>query len=44
VNDLNVSRRIAAHMNPVSADDVKNIEAAFRKWTNTLKAKKDSVP
>ena len=44
VNDLNVSRRVAAHMNPVSADDVKNIEAAFRKWTNTLKAKKDLIP
>jgi hypothetical protein len=41
VNDLNVSRRVAAHMNPVSADDVKNIEAAFRKWSKTLKAKKD---
>ena len=44
VNDLNVSRRVAAHMNPVSAEDVKHIEAAFRKWAKTLKAKVNLLP
>lgn len=44
VNDLNVSRRVAAHMNPVAGDDVKNVEAAFRKWSKTLKAKKALLP
>lgn len=44
VNDLNVSRRVAAHMNPVSADDVRNIEVAFRKWSKTLKAKESLLP
>ncbi len=44
VNDFNVSRRVAAHMNPVGADDQKNIEAAFRKWSATLKAKKEMLP
>jgi hypothetical protein len=31
-------------MNPVSEEDVKHIEAAFRKWSKTLKAKKDLLP
>jgi hypothetical protein len=44
VNDINISRRIAAHMNPISAEDVKHIEAAFRKWSGTLKAKRDLIP
>ncbi len=37
-NDMNVSRRVVAHMNPLADDDVKNIEAAFRKRTKQLKA------
>jgi hypothetical protein len=44
VNELNVSRRVAAHMNPLEADDVKNVEAAFRKWAKVLKAKADLIP
>jgi hypothetical protein len=44
VNDINVSRRAIAHMNPVSSEDVKHVEAAFRKWAKTLKAKKDLLP
>ncbi len=44
VNELNVSRRVAAHMNPLEADDVKNVEAAFRKWSKVLKAKADLIP
>jgi hypothetical protein len=44
VNELNVSRRVAAHMNPLEPDDVKNVEAAFRKWAKLLKAKQDLLP
>jgi Swt1-like HEPN len=44
VNDLNVSRRVAAHMNPLETDDVKNVEAAFRKWAKLLKAKEEELP
>ena len=44
VNDLNVSRRVAAHMNPLDSDDVKNVEAAVRKWTKLLQAKEDQLP
>jgi hypothetical protein len=28
-------------MNPLEADDVKNLEAAFRKWAKLLKARRD---
>jgi hypothetical protein len=31
-------------MNPVSAEDVKHIEAAIRRWSGTLKAKRDLIP
>lgn len=44
VNELNVSRRVAAHMNPLEDDDVKNVEAAFRKWAKLMKAKADLIP
>lgn len=44
VNELNVSRRVAAHMNPLEPDDVKNVEAAFRKWGKVLRAKADLIP
>jgi hypothetical protein len=42
--DMNVSRQPIAHMNPIGADDVKNIEAAFLKWTNQLLAVEDRLP
>lgn len=44
VNEVNVSRRVAAHMNPLGPDDVKNVEAAFRKWSKVLKAKEALIP
>lgn len=44
VNELNVSRRVAAHMNPLEPDDIKNVEAAFRKWAKVLRAKEDLIP
>jgi hypothetical protein len=31
---MNVSRRPLAHMNPLSVDDVTNVEVASRKWVN----------
>lgn len=43
-SDMNVSRRVLAHMNPLAADDVKNIEAAFRKWVRQLQAVESLIP
>jgi hypothetical protein len=43
IADLNVSRRVVSHMNPLETDDVKNVEAAFRKWAKLLTAKKNLV-
>jgi hypothetical protein len=38
------ARRVIAHMNPLAADDVSNIETAFRKWVKQLKAVEDQLP
>lgn len=43
-NDMNVSRRPIAHMNPLEDDDIKNVETAFRKWVKNLKAVADKLP
>jgi hypothetical protein len=43
-SDMNVSRRPIAHMNPLAADDVSNLEAAFRKWVKQLKAVSKDLP
>lgn len=43
-NDMNVSRRPIAHMNPIAADDADNVKAAFRKWTKLLRAVEDQLP
>jgi hypothetical protein len=40
-DDMNVSRRPLAHMNPLGADDIANIKAAFRKWTKLLQKAED---
>jgi hypothetical protein len=32
---MNVSRRPFAHMNPLSVDDVANVEVAFRSGSNS---------
>jgi Swt1-like HEPN len=42
--DMNVSRRVLAHMNPLSADDVSNVENAFRKWVRQLQAVAPQLP
>jgi hypothetical protein len=43
-NDMNVSRRPLAHMNPLSIDDVTNVEVAFRKWVKQLRAVENLIP
>lgn len=42
--DMNVSRRVLAHMNPLAADDIRNIEAAFSKWVKQLQAVEEKLP
>lgn len=43
-NDMNVSRRPIAHMNPLREDDIKNVEQAFRKWRENLEKVADKLP
>jgi Swt1-like HEPN len=43
-SDMNVSRRVVAHMNPLAPDDVKNLENAFRKYAKVLNANKAEIP
>jgi hypothetical protein len=44
VHDLNVSRRVVAHMNPLSEADIQQVEAAFKKWSRQLQAKASEIP
>jgi Swt1-like HEPN len=43
-NNMNVSRRPIAHMNPLEEDDIKNVETAFRQWVRNLQAVADKLP
>jgi len=43
-NDMNVSRRPIAHMNPLEDDDIRNVETSWRKWVKNLKAVADKLP
>jgi CRISPR/Cas system CSM-associated protein Csm3 (group 7 of RAMP superfamily) len=43
-HDMNVSRRPVAHMNPLSDDDIKNVENALRKYERVLKANAAEIP
>lgn len=43
-NDMNVSRRVIAHMNALEEDDIKGLEASFSKWVKHLKAVEDKLP
>jgi hypothetical protein len=43
-NDMNVSRRPIAHMNPLEDDDIKNVENTFRKWVRNLQKVADKLP
>lgn len=42
-SDMNVSRRVMAHMNPLEEDDIKALEASFLKWVKHLKAMEDKL-
>jgi hypothetical protein len=42
--DMNVSRLVLAHMNPLAGDDVKALEVSFRKWVRQLKAVETLIP
>lgn len=44
VDDLKVSRRVIAHMNPLSEDDIKQVEAGFRRWVKQIRAKAHLLP
>jgi hypothetical protein len=43
-NDMNVSRAVFAHMNPLEEDDIKNLEASFRKWIKHLSVIAGKLP
>jgi Swt1-like HEPN len=43
-NDMNVSRRPLAHMNPLSVDDVTNVEVAFREWVKLVESGREPDP
>lgn len=42
--NMNVSRLVLAHMNPLAADDINGLEASFRQWTKQLQAVEDKLP
>jgi hypothetical protein len=44
VDDLNVSRRVIAHMNPITAEDVKHVESGFAKWAKQLTTRRHLLP
>jgi Swt1-like HEPN len=44
VDDLNVSRRVVSHMNPLPADDIKHVESGFTKWAKQLRARGHELP
>lgn len=42
--NMNVSRLVLAHMNPLAADDISGLEASFRQWAKQLQAVEDKLP
>ena len=44
VDDLTVSRRVIAHMNPLTPEDIEQVEAGFKKWVKQIKGKADLIP
>lgn len=44
VDDLTVSRRVVAHMNPLTPDDIQQVEAGFRRWVNQIREKAHLLP
>ena len=43
-SDMNVSRRVLAHMNPLAVDDVTNVETRFKVWVKQLQAVERLIP
>lgn len=43
-DDMNVSRRVVAHMNPLPDADIKQVEAGFQKWVRQLRAVESEFP
>ena len=44
LHDVNVSRRIVAHMNDLPRAEIRSVQVAFRKWARQLKAHEDKIP
>ena len=44
VEDLNVSRRVIAHMSALSTEDTASLESTFRKWVRQLQGVEDKLP
>lgn len=44
VDDLNVSRRVIAHMSALSAEDIASVENTFRKWVRQLQGVEGKLP
>lgn len=44
VHDMNVSRRVVAHMNVLPKAEVRTVQVTFRKWARQLKANEHLVP
>ena len=44
VDDLTVSRRVIAHMNPLTDDDIKQVEAGFKRWVKQIRARAHLLP
>lgn len=44
VHDINVSRRVVAHMNELPKAEIKTVQVTFRKWARQLKANEDLIP
>ncbi len=42
--DMNVSRRVVAHMNPLPEADIRQVEASFQKWARQLRAVESELP
>lgn len=43
-SNMNVPRRVIAHMSPLEENDIKGLESDFRKWVKHLKAIEDRLP
>jgi Swt1-like HEPN len=43
-SNMNVPRRVIAHMNPLEENDIKGLESDFRKWVKHLRAIEGKLP